>query len=70
MLERVLDRGRAIAERAAGVQRKAAADRLRDQDVPGVQVSEEGETILLSGRALRLRFALEPALRWLTAVIR
>jgi hypothetical protein len=37
---------------------------------PGLAVEPAAEGVRLSGRGLKRRFALEPALRWLTAVLR
>ena len=67
MLERVIARvERAAAARARSAIRRLA-ERIRDESPSGIQATEEAGGIRLSGRALRRRFALDPALRWLIA---
>ena len=67
MFERLMLHGAALAEKLARRRRGELAAAL-DADAPdGVRVSEEEEAIVISGRALGLRVALEPALRWLVA---
>jgi hypothetical protein len=70
MFDKLAERGAALAARAAERRREDLAEGLRNAAPRGVTISEAPEGVLLSGRALRLRFALEPALRWLTAVVR
>ena len=65
MFERLRIEGAALAERAARRRRRALAESLGAEAPAGVRVSEDGESVVLAGRGLRRRFALEPALRWL-----
>ena len=63
MFERLLARGAALAERRARLRaREIAAAQLP----AGVAAEVVDEGVVISGRGLRRRFALEPALRWLT----
>jgi hypothetical protein len=65
MFERLTAEGAALAEKAARQRRARLAGALRDDSPEGVSVAEEGEVVMLSGRGLARRFALDPALRWL-----
>lgn len=67
MFERLMMQGAALAERAARRRRSELAEALRPQAPAGVEVSEGEDGVALAGRGLRLRFALDPALRWLAA---
>jgi hypothetical protein len=67
MLERLFERGRALAERRAEARRSALAEQLRRELPPGVSAEEAAEGAVLSGRGLARRFATDPALRWLPA---
>lgn len=70
MLERVFERGRRLAERRAAAKALELEGRLRAELPDDVVVEEGTGGIILSGRGLRRRFALEPALRWLTAALK
>ncbi|HEX9948090.1 MAG TPA: hypothetical protein VGA98_11165 [Allosphingosinicella sp.] len=65
MFERLMIHGAALAQRAARGRVATLAAALRDEAPEGVRVSEEEGAVALSGPALRRRFAIEPALRWL-----
>jgi fructoselysine-6-P-deglycase FrlB-like protein len=65
MFERLMLHGAALAEKAARRRRGELAEALREEAPAGVEVSEEEDMVVLSGRGLGRRFALEPALRWL-----
>ncbi|MEA3051137.1 MAG: hypothetical protein QOG72_40 [Sphingomonadales bacterium] len=67
MFERLIRRGEALAEQAARRRRDDLAEALREEAPAGVEVSEEGDGVVLGGRDLVRRFALDPALRWLVA---
>jgi hypothetical protein len=67
MFERLMLRGAALAESAARRRRGELAEDLRGDSPAGIRVSEEDGAVALSGYGLRRRFAIEPALRWLTA---
>ena len=67
MFERLAAKGAALAEQAAGRRRGALAEALREEAPAGVGVDVEDEGVVLSGRGLVRRFALDPALRWLVA---
>jgi hypothetical protein len=65
MFERLLERAGRAAERRAGAKARALAERLGDKLPPGIEARAEAEGVVLSGRAIARRFALEPGLRWL-----
>lgn len=67
MFERLTARAAALAQRGARRRREALARRLSEEAPEGVGVSEEEEGVLLAGRGLGRRLALDPELRWLTA---
>ncbi len=67
MFERLMLHGAAAARRAALGRRSSLAAALRDAAPEGVKVSEEEAGLVLEGRGLERRFALEPELRWLLA---
>jgi hypothetical protein len=67
MFERLIARGAALAQQAARRRRAELAVALREEAPAGVRVDEEDEGVVLSGRGLGRRFALEPELRWLFA---
>jgi hypothetical protein len=67
MFERLMVRGAALAHAAARRRRGELAEALSAEAPAGVAVSEEDEAVVLAGPRLARRFALEPALRWLTA---
>jgi len=66
MFERLMLHGAALADKAARRRRRELGEALEAEAPDGVSVDEEGEAIVLSGPGLARRFALEPALRWLT----
>jgi hypothetical protein len=67
MLERLMLHGAALAMRATRERRSSLAAELRDEAPAGVSVSEDEQGVVLSGRGLERRFALDPELRWLAA---
>ena len=67
MFERLMLRGAALAEKAARRRRDELAEALSEEAPAGLRVSGEEQGVVLSGRGLGRRFALEPALRWLSA---
>ena len=70
MFERTLGRVGTKAERRTQARIGALAARL-EPALPGdISAEPTSEGVLLSGRGLRRRFALDPALRWLTSVLR
>lgn len=70
MLERAIERARLRgAERALRRARQLAAA-AADAAPEGVHVEEIEGGFCLSGRGLKRRFALEPALRWLMERLR
>lgn len=46
------------------------AGRLRAELPNGIEVAESEAGIVLTGRGIRARFALDPALRWLLVRVR
>ena len=67
MFERLMLHGAALAEKAARRRRNALAEALADEAPEGVRIFEEEGAVALEGAGLARRFALEAALRWLTA---
>ena len=67
MFERLMLHGAALAARAARRRRDKLAAALGDEAPAGVEVSAEEEGVVLSGRGLGRRLALDPGLRWLWA---
>jgi len=67
MFERLMLRAAALADNKARERTAELAEALRDEAPAGVRVSAEDEAVLLCGRNLGRRFALEPQLRWLFA---
>lgn len=65
MFERLLERAGRAAERRAGAEARTLAERIGDELPPGIKAHVEAEGVVLSGRAIARRFALEPGLRWL-----
>lgn len=66
MFERLLARAERLARRRARAASAALAARIEGEGLPGVTVEAEAAGVRLSGRGLGRRFALEPALRWLS----
>ena len=63
MFERLQDRARRSAEARAERRRRQIAERLAE-DLPGaIAVASSGDGVTLSGRGLKRRMALDPALR-------
>ncbi len=67
MFERLAERVRRRAEARARERSQAMAAQLRAELPPGIDARAGEEGIVLSGRALRRRFALERELLWLVA---
>lgn len=67
MFEKLTMRAAALAREAARRRRDELAETLREEAPAGVRIEAAEEGVALSGRGLGRRFALEPALRWLTA---
>jgi len=70
MFEALRSRGESIAQQQAAARRERLAERLEALAPSDVQVGAEGERVVLSGRGLARRLALEPVLRWLVAEAR
>lgn len=70
MFEAMTRRVGLVAERRARTRAVQLAERVEANVPPGVIIEAVPEGVRLSGRGLRRRFALEPALRWLTAGLR
>ena len=64
MFENLGARAAQIAARRAADRRQRLAARLKEFEPQDVQVTDAGEKILLAGRGLARRFALDPRLRW------
>jgi hypothetical protein len=70
MFETLVDRaGRAGRERARVVSARLA-ERIGAEVPSGMSVEATSEGVLLSGRGVARRFALDPALRWLVTRVR
>jgi hypothetical protein len=67
MFERLMLYGASLARKVASERVGAVAAALAEDAPAGVRVSEEEGAVALSGRGLRRRFALDPAVRWLLA---
>ena len=65
MFERLLLRSKLRAEEREKAQAEALAERLAEAAPAGIEVRAAESGVVLSGRGLRRRFALEPGLRWL-----
>ena len=63
MFERLIERGRAVAERAAERRRERLAETMAEEAPRGVCVRVEGEAVALAGRRLLRRYVLDPAMR-------
>lgn len=64
MFGRLRERGERLAEARAGQRRARVAARL---DGAGLAARVEGEAVVVEGRGLGRRMALDPALRWRVA---
>lgn len=67
MFERLMLQGAALAQKAARRRRSELAEALAEEAPEGTAASETDEGVLIEGRGLRRRFAVEPGLRWLLA---
>ncbi len=70
MFERGMVRISRVAERRRRDRIETLAEGMRAAAPLGIAVEPAAEGVRLSGRGLKRRFALEPALRWLAAVLR
>jgi uncharacterized protein YbjQ (UPF0145 family) len=70
MFDRVIGRALRRAERRAMESMVELTERMRAEAPHGIEVEATSEGVRLSGRGLRLRIALEPALRRLLAGLR
>ena len=61
MLEQLTARGVDQAEQRAARMREEIA---RSSSSPGLTARVEGEAVVLEGRGIARRFAVEPSLRW------
>lgn len=64
MFDMLAIRAERLAVRRAAARRARLAARLRERVPADVAIADEGERIVLAGRGLRRRAALEPGLRW------
>ena len=67
MFETTIARAARIAEARAKARRRKLAEAAESALPAGVRIEESERGLVLSGRRLARRFALEPALRWLFA---
>ncbi|HZF95774.1 MAG TPA: hypothetical protein VEZ20_12990 [Allosphingosinicella sp.] len=63
MFERLQEKARRLAEARAERRRRQVAERLAADLPRGIAVGTNGDDVTLSGRALKRRMALDPALR-------
>jgi sugar lactone lactonase YvrE len=70
MFDRLTARGARMAAGRAAARRRRLAARIEDLAPDGVQVSEDGERVVLAGRGVIRRFVLDPRLRWLVTEAR
>jgi hypothetical protein len=70
MFERITERAVRAAEAKARARAAQLAAGMKKELPRGIEVVVEDRGIRLSGRQLARRFALDPALRWLTARLR
>ncbi|HEX8668176.1 MAG TPA: hypothetical protein VF727_07370 [Allosphingosinicella sp.] len=68
--ERLLARGRELADRRAERSAETIAGALAEAAPRGIAVERVAEGVVLSGRRLRRRFALEAGVRWLMEKVR
>jgi hypothetical protein len=66
MFERLVERVDALAERRARARAAALAERLQAELPRGIAAAADAEGVRLSGRGIVRRFALDPALRWMS----
>ena len=67
MFQRIIERVGDGAARRAKARTSVLAEQIRANVPSDIEVSALDEGVRLSGRGLRRRFALDPALRWLMA---
>ncbi|MGQ0588579.1 MAG: hypothetical protein ACT4N8_03455 [Sphingosinicella sp.] len=67
MFEAITGRVARIAEARAAARRRELAEEARSALPAGVRIEENERGLVLVGRRLARRFALDPALRWLFA---
>lgn len=65
-----MERGARAADRRARAKVRGLNDALGAELPPGIRSEASEEGVVMSGRALRLRFAVEPGLRWILARVR
>lgn len=70
MFERMRARAMRAAEAKARARAAELGERMKAELPRGITIVVENGGIRLSGRRLARRFALDPALRWLTARLR
>lgn len=70
MFAKLQARGTELANGRAAARRELLAVRLEEKVPNGVRVQREQDRIVLSGRGLVRRFALDPLVRWLVAEAR
>ena len=63
MFDRLQEKARRLAEARAERRRRQVAERLAEDLPRGIAVGSSGESVTLSGRGLKRRIALDPALR-------
>lgn len=67
MFDRITRRAEAAAAERARVRARGLADRVRAELPRGIEADAVNGGLVLVGRALKRRFALNPMLRWLFA---
>ncbi len=67
MFERMIERAGRLARRRSDARRRELGERLEAALPKGIAVEETDEGLVLRGRGLARRFALEARLRWLVA---
>jgi hypothetical protein len=67
MFERLIDRAGRKAEMRARARVRELGDRLAAELPAGIGCEADADRVVISGRGLRLRFMVEPALRWIVA---
>ena len=65
----LIERAAALAERAARERVRAIATQWR-AEVPGAQVSESGDSVVLEARGLRQLWLIDPMLRFAGSLAR
>jgi hypothetical protein len=63
-VEKLAVRAAQIASRRAALRRERLAARLKELEPLGVRMTEEGDGIVLAGRGLARRYALDPRSTW------